>query len=294
MTWNYASANSWSVTAGTHTATVTFPCSLSNSYSGPVTAVGSSALAMVGVCNSSTNRVYVRRVTTSGAVGPTTSLGASSGAVVAEPGPGGAFAVAWGLPTGGDWASAHSSTGTTWTRTKGELPVSLGGTHSGNAGTFLVGNRYLAFGTQDSRTWTTPLSAAATAPSAPKKGVKHPRILRIGTAAAVTASKVGHKPLRKTGRLTVKVRTSVTDTVSVSASTTRKNSNYSYIYTDSESKKVRAGHTVTITLHLHSGGVTIGGGGGSDLPLTDIKKGDTITFVVTTRNGSVQGVGKVR
>lgn len=246
MTWSYASANAWSVTAGTHTVTVSFPCALSSPFTGPVTAIGSSALAIVGVCNSSTHHVYVRRVSTAGVVGETTSLGASSGTALAAAGAGNAFAVAWALPTNGDWASAHSTAGQTWTRTKGELPVALGGTHGGNTGTFLVGNRYLAFGTDDTKSWTTPLSATATPPAAPKRGVQNPLTLRNGTGVAVTA------------------------------------------------KKVRAGHTVTITLHLHSGGTVIGGSGGSELPLTDVKRGDIITFSVTTRNGTVHGAGKVR
>jgi hypothetical protein len=292
MTWNYGSTKSWSVTAGSHKATVPFPCTLSSSFSGPPTAVGSSALAMVGVCTGTTPHIYVRRVTTRGVVGKLTSLGKSTGAALVASGPGGAFAVAWALPKGGDWASAHTATGVTWTRTKGELPVSLGGTHSGNTGTFLVGSRYFTFGTNDSRAWVTPLSAAATSPAAPKKGIKHPLILRIGTGVAVTKSKVSYKTLRRTGRLTVKVRTSVTDTVSVDVTTNRKKSGFSYIYTDSESKSVRAGRIVTITLNLHSGGVVIGGGGGSDLPLTDLKRGDSLTFSVSTRNGLVQGVGK--
>jgi hypothetical protein len=293
MTWAYSSAKSWSITAGTHTVTVSFPCTLSSSFSGPTTAVGSSGLAMVGVCASSSHHVYVRNVTTRGVVGKATSLGTSTGTVLAAAGPGKAFAVAWALPKGGDWASAHSTTGVAWTRAKGELPIALGGTHTGNTGTFLVGNRYLTFGTDDRKTWAASLAATATSPAAPKKGVKHPLVLRIGTGVAVTALKVSHKALRKTGRLTVKVRTSVTDKVSVDATTTRKNSGYSYIYTDSESKTARAGHTVTITLHLHSGGVVIGGGGGSDLPLTDLKRGDSINFSVTTRNGLLQGVAKV-
>jgi hypothetical protein len=293
MTWSYSSAKSWSVTAGTHTAIVSFPCTLASSFAGPATAVGGTALAMAGVCDNSAHTVYVRRVTTAGAVGPTKALGSSTGVVLVASGPGSAFAVAWALPKIGDWASAHSTTGLSWTRTKGELPIALGGTHTGNTGTVLVGTKYFAFGTNDRRSWATPLSAAATPPSAPKKGIKHPRSLRIGTGVAVIAKKTPHKALRKKGRLTIKVRTSVTDTVSVEVTTNRKNSGYSYIYVGSKAKKVRAGHTVTITLHLHSGGTVIGGSAGSELPLTDVKRGDIITYTVTTRNGTVQGAAKV-
>jgi hypothetical protein len=280
----------------THTGVATFPSCKTGESSNLSFAVGTSFGVMT---QSSCGRVYARTISTSGALGKLTTIGAGPASneatqVIADAHH--HFTAVYVRP-GGDLGVSHSVTGTKWTTSAGSIPDALGG---GDAVQFSVSTgeaqviTYLLSNSQQTgyRIFTMPLADTYKPPKFPSaKGIHDPIRVRVGSFAAVLPGRIGGKGFRPHGRSTARVVDVLGGKPGISIEVDRPHKSETLeLCSGGATKKLKPGQVTTLHLTCGSGAIVIGGTASSEIP---VKKGDHVSYSISCRNGSLSATGKI-
>lgn len=288
--------------AGSHTGQLTFPTSTCTDASQPSFAVGHSGAV---VTEAGCGHEWATSISTNGQVGHRVKIGVSASQnneglagrpwteVVSDRH--GHFTAAYIRP-GGDLGVAHSSNGTKWKVVPQSVPIATDGLYGSGAAVSTGAATW--FGSAEDNganvdiVRVIPLASTYRAPSPPSKhGIPHARRAHAGSLAVVAPGKVALKHFRKTGRVTVRVVSTLPDHVNISVGDSRVKGNTTYdICSGGATAKLKPGKVKTVTLTCASGAIVIGGTAGSGV---DAKKGDTLSFSFGGRNGALQVASKI-
>jgi hypothetical protein len=289
--------------AGEITGTAFFP-----TCGGDSTTDLAAGLTTAVVAKAGCGHVWTRTITAGGVVGRLVSIGkAPTGGFGSDGAPWvdivtdsrGSFTAAF-VTQGGDLRIARSATGSRWRTLPGWVPTATElGSLDGAQGEVSAGApTWYGSATAVSPTAyeveALPLSDTYRPPGAPSaRGIPDPRRARLGSLAVTVPGEVPVARLQANGRLTVRLVEAVAGRVTITVSVNRKRRSTTYtICSGGSVLRLRAHRARTVTATCSSDGIATPA---VTTPAATVpaRRGDTVTYTFTARNGTLTVSGRV-